>query len=198
MNIWGKVFYTISIIVIAILIGFLILLRNIPSDAVIAFLGVLFGGLISGFIQYSMSEANRKQNLRLAALDKRLQTAQEAYTLWLRLRRLPRYDEPDDGSLIEDNLRNCRDWWETHSLFLTAEARIAFRKAFLAAIRLYRKHISPRLPDMCRYYPTCSQYAYEAIEVHGAFKGSIIALLRLLRCNILFPGGYDPVPPKKR
>jgi lipoprotein signal peptidase len=49
MNIWGKAFYTISIIVIAILISFLILLRNIPSDAVIAFLGVLFGGLISGF-----------------------------------------------------------------------------------------------------------------------------------------------------
>ena len=63
MNIWGKFFFTFSTIVIAILIGFLILLRNIPSDAVIAFLGVLFGGLISGFIQYSMSEANRKQNL---------------------------------------------------------------------------------------------------------------------------------------
>ncbi|MEI6578164.1 MAG: membrane protein insertion efficiency factor YidD [Eubacteriales bacterium] len=72
------------------------------------------------------------------------------------------------------------------------------KKAFLAFIRFYKKYISPRLPDMCRYYPTCSQYAYEAIEVHGAFKGSILALLRLLRCNILFPGGYDPVPPKKR
>jgi putative membrane protein insertion efficiency factor len=72
------------------------------------------------------------------------------------------------------------------------------KKTLLACIRFYRKHISPRLPDMCRYYPTCSQYAYEAIEVHGALKGSILALLRLLRCNILFPGGYDPVPPKKR
>jgi hypothetical protein len=72
------------------------------------------------------------------------------------------------------------------------------KKALLACIRFYRKYISPRLPDMCRYYPTCSQYAYEAIEVHGALKGSILALLRLLRCNILFPGGYDPVPPKKR
>jgi len=72
------------------------------------------------------------------------------------------------------------------------------KKAFLAMIRFYQKHVSPYLPDMCRYYPSCSHYAVEAIEVHGAFKGSILALLRLLRCNILFPGGYDPVPPKKR
>lgn len=50
---------------------------------------------------------------------------------------------------------------------------------------------------MCRYYPTCSSYAIEAIEVHGAFKGFFLALFRLLRCNQLFPGGYDPVPPKK-
>lgn len=72
------------------------------------------------------------------------------------------------------------------------------KKVLLAGIRFYRKRISPRLPDMCRYYPTCSQYAIEAIEVHGALKGFFLALLRVLRCNILFPGGYDPVPPKKR
>ena len=67
----------------------------------------------------------------------------------------------------------------------------------LAAIRFYRKHISHKLPPMCRYYPTCSCYAIEAIETHGAFKGFFLALFRLLRCNQLFPGGYDPVPPKK-
>lgn len=50
---------------------------------------------------------------------------------------------------------------------------------------------------MCRYYPTCSQYALEAIEVHGAFKGFFLSIGRLLRCNVLFPGGYDPVPPKR-
>ncbi len=50
---------------------------------------------------------------------------------------------------------------------------------------------------MCRYYPTCSNYAIEAVTVHGAFKGSLLALGRILRCNVLFPGGYDPVPPKK-
>ena len=67
----------------------------------------------------------------------------------------------------------------------------------LKMIRFYQKHISPLLPPMCRYYPTCSNYAVQAIQIHGAFKGTLLAILRLMRCNILFPGGYDPVPPKK-
>lgn len=71
------------------------------------------------------------------------------------------------------------------------------KKFMLAAIRFYQRHISPLFPPMCRYYPTCSQYAVDAIKIHGAFRGFFLALFRLLRCNILFPGGYDPVPPKK-
>ena len=71
------------------------------------------------------------------------------------------------------------------------------KKAVLRIIRFYREKISPHKPPMCRYYPTCSQYATEAIEVHGLLKGGLLALRRLLRCNVLFPGGYDPVPPKK-
>lgn len=72
------------------------------------------------------------------------------------------------------------------------------KNLLLGIIRFYRKHISPRLPPMCKYYPTCSAYAIEAIETHGALKGSVLAALRILRCNPLFPGGYDPVPPKER
>lgn len=72
------------------------------------------------------------------------------------------------------------------------------KRFLLRAIGFYRRHISPHLPDMCRYYPTCSQYAMQAIETHGAFRGSVLTVCRLLRCNILFPGGYDPVPPKKK
>ena len=49
----------------------------------------------------------------------------------------------------------------------------------------------------CRYTPTCSQYAIEAIETHGAFKGSFLAIWRILRCNPFSKGGYDPVPPKR-
>jgi len=64
-------------------------------------------------------------------------------------------------------------------------------------IRFYQRRISPLFPPKCRYYPTCSHYALEAIEVHGVFKGVILAIGRLMRCNIFFPGGVDPVPPKK-
>ncbi len=71
------------------------------------------------------------------------------------------------------------------------------KKLLLSLIRFYRKRISPLFPPTCRYYPTCSTYALEAIEKHGAFKGFLMALWRLLRCNPLFPGGYDPVPEPK-
>ncbi len=71
------------------------------------------------------------------------------------------------------------------------------KKLILAVIRFYRRHISPLFPPMCRYYPTCSCYAIEAIETHGAFKGSLMAVWRILRCNPFSLGGYDPVPPKK-
>lgn len=57
--------------------------------------------------------------------------------------------------------------------------------------------LSPRISHgSCRYYPTCSSYAIEAIEVHGIIKGSALAFWRILRCNPFCKGGYDPVPPK--
>lgn len=71
------------------------------------------------------------------------------------------------------------------------------KNLLLSVIRFYRKYISPHLPPMCRYYPTCSCYAIEAIETHGAFKGFLLALWRVLRCNPFSHGGYDPVPPKR-
>ena len=66
---------------------------------------------------------------------------------------------------------------------------------FLSLIRFYQKHISPLSPPRCRYYPTCSAYAMEAIEKYGALKGGWLALRRLLRCNPFYKGDfYDPVP----
>ena len=72
------------------------------------------------------------------------------------------------------------------------------KRALLALIRFYQRQISPLFPPCCRFTPTCSQYALEAIQVHGAAKGVFLALKRILRCNPLFPGGYDPVPEKKK
>jgi putative membrane protein insertion efficiency factor len=63
-----------------------------------------------------------------------------------------------------------------------------------APIRLYQIVISPLLPQRCRFVPTCSQYAIEALKEHGALRGSWLALRRLLRCHPLHPGGHDPVP----
>lgn len=71
------------------------------------------------------------------------------------------------------------------------------KKIFLSLIQFYQKKISPLSPPKCRFYPTCSHYAVEAIERYGALKGGALACWRLLRCNPLCPGGYDPVPPKK-
>ncbi len=69
------------------------------------------------------------------------------------------------------------------------------RWVFLLLIRGYQKIISPGLPsNTCRFYPTCSHYGYQAIYKHGAFKGGLMAVWRVLRCNPFNPGGIDPVP----
>ena len=68
------------------------------------------------------------------------------------------------------------------------------RRFLLWLVRFYRVSISPMHQPCCRFIPTCSQYAMEAIEKYGAIKGGFLALRRILRCNPLFKGGYDPVP----
>lgn len=68
------------------------------------------------------------------------------------------------------------------------------KKILIAGIRFYQKYISPMKSTKCPYFPTCSQYGLEAIEKHGAFKGSILAVWRILRCNPFSKGGVDPVP----
>ena len=64
----------------------------------------------------------------------------------------------------------------------------------LALIRFYRNYISPMRPPCCRFIPTCSQYALEAVEKYGALKGGYLAVKRILKCHPFHPGGYDPVP----
>ena len=71
------------------------------------------------------------------------------------------------------------------------------KRFFIFLIRLYQKHVSPALPRACRFTPTCSAYAIEAIQKRGAFVGTLLSIWRILRCNPLCKGGYDPVPEKK-
>lgn len=71
------------------------------------------------------------------------------------------------------------------------------RGLLIILIKFYKKFISPVLPKSCRFYPSCSTYALEAIERFGAFEGGILAIKRILRCHPFNPGGYDPVPTKE-
>ena len=68
------------------------------------------------------------------------------------------------------------------------------KKFLIGMIRFYRKYISPMIRFHCIYIPTCSQYAIEAIEKYGPFKGGFLSIKRILRCHPFAKGGYDPVP----
>lgn len=70
------------------------------------------------------------------------------------------------------------------------------KRFLILLLKGYKKFISPLLGDNCRFYPTCSVYAMQAIEIHGPVKGCILAAWRVLRCNPFCKGGVDPVPPK--
>ena len=65
----------------------------------------------------------------------------------------------------------------------------------IVCIRIYQRLLSPLLPRLCRFHPSCSRYAVEALEVRGLVRGSLLALWRILRCNPFSKGGFDPVEP---
>lgn len=79
---------------------------------------------------------------------------------------------------------------------MRAVLRSPAKYALIGFLRLYRKFISPIYGQVCRFYPSCSAYALEAVERHGAVRGSWLAVRRLVRCHPWNPGGYDPVPPR--
>jgi len=69
------------------------------------------------------------------------------------------------------------------------------RGAVIGLLRVYKRFLSPLLPPACRFYPSCSEYAMQAVELHGVPRGTWLALRRLARCHPFCKGGYDPVPP---
>lgn len=71
------------------------------------------------------------------------------------------------------------------------------KKIIIYLIKFYQKYISPFLGKNCRFYPTCSTYAKEAIENYGIIKGSMLSIKRISKCHPFNSGGYDPIPPKK-
>ena len=72
------------------------------------------------------------------------------------------------------------------------------KKLLIKAVQFYQKNISPMSPPTCRFYPTCSNYALDAIEEHGAIKGLYLASRRILKCHPFHEGGFDPVPVNKK
>jgi len=67
----------------------------------------------------------------------------------------------------------------------------------IGIVRIYKRFVSPLLPNRCRFHPTCADYAAEALSRHGLLRGGALALGRLIRCNPLSKGGFDPVPEAK-
>jgi putative membrane protein insertion efficiency factor len=103
-------------------------------------------------------------------------------------------------------LDNGRAWFSTFHAGTTASLRFFIRLPaafFLLLIRIYQRTLSPVLPAIfgsacgCRFAPSCSHYAADAIRTHGALVGVLLAAIRLVKCTPLHPGGFDPVPPRR-
>ena len=107
-----------------------------------------------------------------------------------------------DGD-VRAQVRDAVDAVESDSALLRRVGRLPAH-ALLLLIRTYQRTVAPILPVVtlgrcgCRFAPTCSQYAAEAIRIHGALAGTFLAALRLVKCTPLHPGGFDPVPPPRR
>jgi uncharacterized protein len=87
--------------------------------------------------------------------------------------------------------------WRLHGYVALLRAHNNMKPLLLILIRCYQICLSPFFGGQCRFYPTCSVYAAEAVDSHGALKGSWLAMRRLLRCHPWHPGGVDPVPERK-
>jgi len=124
----NKIIIAVVVIISSVFFGVLIVLGFLDAAPLFGLLGVLVGALISEGSKYLNAERDRTHQLRLAAVDKRLQTHQKAYALWRKLQ----YTTYDDEKLLE-TVTECRVWWEQNCLYLEPVAREAFVKAYSIA-----------------------------------------------------------------
>lgn len=101
---------------------------------------------------------------------------------------------PDPETHTDHHAHHAHSAHEWDDIPITEHARNPIARGTLGVIRFYRRAISPGLPASCRFQPTCSEYAYEAIARYGIIKGGRLATWRILRCNPFGGSGYDPVP----
>lgn len=108
-----------------------------------------------------------------------------------------REEQPEEGQL-KANGTDGADGAGNYIVLFFRRIQRGVRQFFIAPIRFYKRFISPALPPSCRYYPSCSSYAMEAIEKRGVIIGMALGAWRILRCNPWSHGGYDPVPLGKK
>lgn len=96
--------------------------------------------------------------------------------------------------MVRKRSENLKTYFEKFDR--TINLSVAAKLPVLGMIRFYQIMISPILGGNCRFYPSCSKYAYDAVSAHGPVKGLFLALVRLLKCHPYNPGGFDPVPEK--
>ncbi len=123
-----KIIIAIVVVVVSAALTLLSVLRLMNTEPLVGILGVIIGALITVFSQHQSARDERRHQLRLAALDRRLQAHQEAFSLWRRI-----MNDMGDAMKLDKTVRDCQEWWNNNCLYLTPDARQAFSRAYISA-----------------------------------------------------------------
>lgn len=128
MNTRIKIFIAILVVVVSVAVSILVVLGRISVEPVVGLFGVITGALISEFSHHQSAREERRHQLRLAALDRRLQAHQEAFSLWRRI-----MNDMSDPMKLSQTVMDCQEWWNNNCLYLDPDARQSFSQAYLSA-----------------------------------------------------------------
>lgn len=128
MNMRTKLFIGILVVAVSVALSFLVILNYMRVESLLGLFGVVIGALVSEFSHHQVAREERRHQLRLAALDRRLQAHQEAFSLWRQILK-----DIDDRARITQTVADCQEWWNNNCLYLTEDARQAFVQAYLLA-----------------------------------------------------------------